>query len=88
MAKILSASDIKKIMPKTTFKTQQPIRDKYTEWCISKYIIGGKNYVTISIHSPQCDELVYVDNTGRQIVHVIDSTYDKFLVDKTYWYAS
>lgn len=59
---------------------------KYTEWCLTKYIINGILYVTISIQHPNNKKL-YVDNTGEIIIYNIDEKYDKFITEKIYWYA-
>ena len=85
----INSSDIEKIIPKQHYNVRDiSLREKYTEWCLKKYLINNKTYVTISVRHPNTDKVIYIDTNGDQIIYSLDSKYDQYIVENIYWYAS
>ena len=80
--------DIENIIPTNTYnKSDQVMRDKYTEWCLKKYMINGKTYITISIKHPNSEKYLYINTSGEQIIYSLGDEYDKYIVSTKYWYG-
>ena len=85
----LKLNDVENIIPKENYKhPQKDLRNQYIEWCLKKYEIDSKIYVTISIKYPKESNIIYIDSDGNQCVYDVDKTYDVFIVNETYWYAT
>lgn len=84
----IKSSDISKIFPEETYKFSDPeLKQKYTEWCCTKYRINEKIYITISIAHPESNKMIYIDANGDQIVFQVDEKYNQYVIEKTYWYG-
>lgn len=89
MSHKIKLCDIEKIIPAQHYNVPEiSLREKYTEWCIKKYLIDNKTYVTISIKHPNTDKVIYMNTTGDQIIYSLDDKYDQFIVENIFWYAS
>jgi hypothetical protein len=85
----IKMSDIEKIVPVKHYGTSDCIlKGKYTEWCLKKYKIDEKIYVTISIQQPNSSKIIYINTKGDQIIYTIDDKYDEYIIEKKYWYGS
>lgn len=85
----IKLSDIEEIIPKQHYKIpNMSLREKYTEWCIKKYLINNKIFVTISIRHPNTDNVIYINTNGDQIIYSLDDKYEQFIVENIFWYAS
>jgi len=83
----LKIFDIETIIPKKNYsKSQTELKNKYTEWCVTKYNIDNKSYITISVQIPN-NKIMYFDTSGEQIIYDLDNSYDEFIINKTFWYA-
>lgn len=81
-------TDIEKIIPRVHYSNSViEQKEEFTEWCLTKYNINNKIYVTISIHHPKSDKLIYINTQGEQIIFVLDKKYESFIIEKIYWYS-
>lgn len=87
---IIKLKDVyEKIIPSDAQNERnQKYKEKYTEWCCTKYNINENIYVVISISHPESQQIMYINNAGEQIIYNLDNKYDKFIVEKKYWYAN
>jgi glutathione peroxidase-family protein len=86
--KIINLKEIEKTIPAQNYNQQQKnLKEKYTEWCMTKYRIDNKTYVTISICYPNDVKLIYLTADGERNIDEVPVEYDKFIIEKKYWYG-
>lgn len=84
----ISLDNILKNMPRERYNEMQlDKRGVYSEWCVKKYEIGEKKYITISVKKCDEDEPIYMDTYGEVIRCHIDEKYEKYVKEKYYWYV-
>ena len=85
----INLSDIEKIIPEQCYdNSNKTLKDKYSEWCLKKYKINDKIYVTISIRHPNSEKTIYINTKGEQIIYTIDEQYNQFIIETKYWYGT
>lgn len=88
MSSKINLNDIERIIPDDyDIVPNEDKRKTLTEWCVKKYQMNERTYVTISIHFPNSNNVVYVNSSGEHIVYNIDDKYEKYVVECKYWYA-
>lgn len=88
MSNIIKLDDIEKIVPEKFYlHSDEQLKKTNTEWCMRKYNIDNKIYVTISIRQPNSSKLIYVNNVGEKIIYSIDDKYNQYIVEEKFWYA-
>lgn len=81
--------EIEKIIPKSHFNSAQiELAKNHTEWCLTKYLINNKKYITIQIKHPDEEAPIFIDAKGDTVLFQLDNTYDKYVKERIYWYCS
>jgi hypothetical protein len=68
--------------------TKEPdieLQNKTTEWRWFVYKINGKKYIEISMKKPN-EERLYATKDNQWIKQNIDKSYEKFIIDRYYYY--
>lgn len=80
--------EIEKIIPMIHYLSpQENLAKLNTEWCLTKYSINNKIYITIRIKHPDNDQTIYINENGDIILFDMDTKYDKYIKEKIYWYT-
>lgn len=86
---IINLKEIEKIIPSKNYKQpQEELKTENTEWCMTKYRIENKTYITISICYPNNGKLIFINPNGEQSIDEVPEDYNKFIIERIYWYGT